>query len=195
MRKTILRNKIFRPLQPPEAYTRQAISSAFPGGEWVEEPDGAGRAGLPQGATPGLPPAREGAAEESAGEMISPGDKPDSRVPPCPSITIIGDTKDLDALMELLEEHAPDEVILGRLPSGRGAESKIAAHLRELGTTVIEVETTEDVFGAKASDVNVEAVLTHDIHSPLLILGNGTRAKAARSWLGRANWPREVITL
>lgn len=159
------KQKIFRPVVAREVYTRQAIESAWPSGDWVEE-------------TP----------EVEAEVVEVPGRDPggtgfESQTPLSNNLTIIGDLKDLTTALLLVGELSPDQVIVGRLPSGRGAESKISKAL-EGDQEVVHVDSPL-----------VEAVMSHDIASPVLLLGNGTRVKEARSWLGRANWNREVHEL
>jgi hypothetical protein len=106
---------------------------------------------------------------------------------PVPSITIIGgDTFDLEAVMAAIPlDH---RIIVG---AGRGLESTLA---KLGGDEVFVVQPDPDRF-KKPMDVNVEQTLTEDISSTLVIVGNGTRAKQAKSWVKRAEWPREVVLL
>jgi hypothetical protein len=168
-RKYILRTKIFRPLVNREVYTLQTTEQVFPGGEWVEE-----------------------APRETAPAPIAPVEE--GVAPPSSNLTIIGDTKKhLEDVLEYVYHHTPDRVIVGRLPSGRGAESTVAAYLLAHEVEVVYVDHDPDLYGK--SDVNVEQVMSYDLTSPVLLVGNGTRVKTAKSWLARAEWDREVITL
>jgi RNase H-fold protein (predicted Holliday junction resolvase) len=164
-RNYILRSKIFRPIVPDEVYALQTTEQAFPGGEWVEEP-----------------PVVIETTVAPASEAFVSGVK--ALAAPSSNITICGDTKDLEPLLELLEGEAPDTVVVGRLPSGRGAESKAAKALEEHGVEVHYVDSPL-----------VEAVMSYDLTSPVILLGSGGRVKEARSWLARANWGRKVIQL
>lgn len=164
-----------RPVVSREAYTLNQIEKVFPGGEWVDEQDSA-----PGGSMPVLP--KRGV---EVGEVAVPVTSP--------NLTIIGGSN--DALRHLLQERAPEKVIVGTTMTGRGGEREAAELARELG---IEVETRVpdvDLFGGKAASVNVELVLSTEIDSPLVLVGNGQRVKEAKSWLKRAQWPREVIQL
>lgn len=184
-RSYILKTKIFRPVLSREGYALQSIESAFPSGDWVEvealqeSPVAPGRQVAP------------GSREAQAGE----DGVLEGSIPKPPILTVIGDTNELEDVGAFVESAQYESVIVGRLPSGRGAESKIAAHLEQLDIDVVYIDADKEQFGKDANDVNVEQVLTHDITSPVLLLGNGARVKQAKSWLERAKWPREVHTL
>jgi hypothetical protein len=169
--------KIPKPVHPVsrENYVLTQIEKTFPGGEWVD--------GTPQ--------------EEEAEVAEVPGCEPGGRgfesLTPL-SVTVIGGTKyDADAL----------EAQLAELPHGwsvisggnRGAEKAALEIAERLGLTPVRVDVDRELFGAKATDVHVEQVLGTELHSKLIIAGNGVRPKQAKSWLNRAKWPREVVTL
>ncbi len=161
----LLRQKIFRPPVARDVYVAHTTERTFPGDEWVEvHPEGEAEVVEAPGCEPGT---LEGSSPSS--------------------LSLIGDTKDLEVATKFVLELAPETVIVGRLPSGRGTESKIAAHLEEAGINVTYVDS--------APAVNVEAVMSYDLTSPVLLVGSGTRVKQAKSWLGRANWNREVHAL
>lgn len=171
----LLKPKFFHPLVPREEIVAQTLERTFPDGQWVED-------------APPVDPL-EGEAEV----VEAPGCEPGTLEGSSPSsLSLIGSTKDSAALVNALHEHVPPNgsVILGRLPSGRGAESEAAKVAEEQGFPVIYVDAEKGF-----ENVNVEAVLSYDLTSPVLLLGNGTRVKQARSWLGRAEWGREVYTL
>lgn len=171
----LLRQKIFRPPVARDAYVAHTTERTFPGGEWVEvQPEGEAEVAEAPGRDP------EGSGFES-------------RTPLSTALTIIGSTKTPEDVAQFVLEHSPSSVILGRLPSGRGAESDIAKLLKQLDVNVHEVEHDPDLFGK--TDVNVEQVMSYDLTSPVLLVGSGTRVKQARSFLDRANWRREVIEL
>ena len=75
--------------------------------------------------------------------------------------------------------------------AGRGVESDLPKEYQD----VVVVPVDQDRYGKNARKVNVEQVLSFAPTSPLLLVGNGERVKAARAWLKRANWGREVIEL
>lgn len=184
------RAKFFRPLQSREAYTQRNLERAFPTGEWAEEsPQATESAGSPTGSSSGRPERQPHTTGDSPGVESRPADTPST-------LTIVGNGKDLEPVYDEIGRRRPDRVILGRTSSGRGAESEIAKMLEACGWQgeVVEVETDPDVFG-KASGVNVEQVMSYDLTSPVLLVGTGSRVKQARSWLGRARWGREVVTL
>lgn len=170
--------KIIKPIHPPasrEDYTLKQIAKVFPGGDWVD---------APPSAAPEPEPQPKGVL-----------DTPDPGSTKSGNVTVIGDTKDTAVLLAHVEKIAPTEIILGRLPSGRGAESSLAKAFRAAGFAVREVNADVERFGPKATEVHVEQVLSTDIDSPLIIVGGGVRSKQAASWVNRAKWPREVTRL
>jgi hypothetical protein len=171
------------------------LETTFPSGEWVVEvvadppprrdgqpsPERESVAGVEDSPSRSSARGRPNAGEQGEGveDVIAPG----------PSLTIIGGTKyDEDALDENLSwyDGSCEWLIVG---DGRGAEKHaIASWMRR----VIHVHPRHDVYGKSARKVNVEAVLSYDPSSPLLLVGSGERVKQAEAWLKRANWPREV---
>lgn len=164
--------KHFRPVVPREEYICRSIESAWPTGEWVEEDRSVG-------------PGQTGSGLSAEG-VPCPGDE-DAHTP---SLTIIGGTKyDEDALKEHLRNLPPHTTVITGV--GRGAEAFTA----QVETNCFVVEKREDLYGKKATSLNVEQVLSLDPTSPLLLVGTGERVKQAKSWLARAKWGREVIEI
>lgn len=107
-----------------------------------------------------------------------------------PTLTVIGGTKyDEDALASHIRNLPPSTTVITGV--GRGAEAFTA----QLETNCFVVEKRDDLYGKKATTMNVEQVLSLDPTSPLLLVGTGERVKKAKEWLKRANWGREVIEL
>lgn len=170
------RPRTARPLISREDYTLRQLKQVFPEGEWVDEQ------------------VREKEAEVAEAPGCDPGGRGFESLPsPSNDLTVIGDMKDLEPVYDAVGRLRPDRVILGRLPSARGAEANISKMLAACGWQgeVVHVDHDPDVFGK--ADCNVEQVLSYDLTSPVLLVGNGTRVKQARSWLKRAEWGREVI--
>lgn len=158
-----------------EEYTLRQLERAFSSGEWLDNPASSAETSLPTSRDSEV-------AQGNGGEEAVPGDSRDKRRP---SLTIIGGTKyDEDALAYFLSQNPDTEIVTG---AGRGVESSLEG--------VTRIELSPDLFGKSARKVNVEAVLSHDPTSPLLLVGDGERVKQARAWLKRANWPREVVEL
>jgi hypothetical protein len=155
-----------RPKVSREAYTLQSISRAWPDGTWVEE----------------LAPEVEGGPSQPDLQSVSSAP---------PSITIIGgETYDTAALnLFLFDEVAPDALVI--VGAGRGVEADVYENSDD--EVVLRIEADADLFGKKAMSVNVEQTISYDLTSTLVIVGNGTRAKQAKSWVKRAKWPREVV--
>jgi len=152
-----------------EEYTLRSIERAFPSGEWVEKSS--------------LDPERGSAPMEDRGP---------EGLPPL-SITIIGGTKyDEDALESYLLHSDATHLIVG---AGQGAEADAYTWWDDLNGDITKIVPNPDVYGKNARKVNVEAVLSHDPTSPLLLVGSGERVKQAEAWLKRANWGREVIRI
>lgn len=171
----ILLLRLFRPVDR-EAYTQRSLERAFPSGEWVED----------------LPPRPTSTERQPHTTGRDPGVESG---PAGNNLTVIGSAKDLEPVYDEIGRRRPDKVILGRLKSGRGAESEIAKMLEGCGFSgeVVEVETDPDLYGK--ADVNVDLVMSYDLTSPVLLVGNNARVKKARSWLGRAEWGREIVEL
>ena len=154
----------------------RALERAFPTGEWVSE------SALPQGRAD----SREGVPVlANAGTLAAP------------SLTIIGGTKyDEDEL----EKRLHDLVCVANIPllvagDGRGAE-RFALQMGVLwGIRTNPIPVDPDRYGKLARKVNVEQVLSHDLTSPVLLVGGGERVKQAKAWLERMKLPREVIEL
>lgn len=165
--------KIVRPQVDRETYTLQTIEQVFPGGEWVDNP-------------------QEGEAEVVEAPGCEPGTLEGSS-PSSLSLTVIGGAN--DALRKLLIERAPERVICGTTLTGRGGEREAAKMAEKLGIEVEMIGPDVELFGAKAAEVNVLHVMVQDFDSPLVIVGNGTRAKQAKAKMASARFTREVIEL
>ena len=175
--------KHFRPVVPREEYICRSIESAWPSGEWVEDsPDGEDEGGAGTESVKGGQPEVRAARESPPTDPMAPGRSP--------SLTIIGGTKyDEDALASHIRSLPPSTTVITGV--GRGAEAFTA----QLETNCFVVEKRDDLYGKKATTMNVEQVLSLDPTSPLLLVGTGERVKKAKEWLKRANWGREVHEL
>ena len=159
-----------------EEYTMRALEKAFPTGEWVQE-------------------VREAPAVSRANGEGTMGDgRHDSPA----SLTIIGGTKYDEDNLEGFLSNLPEEtqVIVG---AGRGSETWAAEWWREVQfephNSVTKIAPDPDRYGKSARKVNVEQVLSHDLSSPVLLVGTGERVKQAKEWLKRTLSKREVIEL
>jgi hypothetical protein len=180
------------PILSREVYVQRQVERAWPSGEWMDnELDRLGTPG--QGAA--LPgegiQADDGHLDRSAGSIPAPSPPSiTSAERVTQSVTIIGGTKyDEDAFRQYLD-NLPEVtgLIVGE---GRGGESKAV----EIWGSARFVPLDKDRYGKLARKVNVEQVLSYDVSSPVVLVGNGERVKQARDWLKRANWDREVIEL
>lgn len=161
--------KLFRPPMSREAYTQRAIERAFPTGHWVED--------------------AQDTEEDHAVEAEEATDAPMTTY-----VTLIGGTKYDEAELERYVRELPPDVVL--ITGGaRGAEKRAVELAEELGLEHHELPPDKERYGKRAAAVNVEQVLCRALRSPVVLVGNGERTKAARSWLARANWGREVGNL
>ena len=162
-----------KPLRTKERYILDSLLSVFQGGHWVDDV-----------------PVQEILEEPENGSGDLTGAYLTSSY-----LTVIGGQKyDRDEFRLAVARaaqliHLPVKLVVGE---GRGIESSVAKEDPQ-GTVVITCDP--DRFGKNARKVNVEQVLSFAPSSPLLLVGNGERVKAARAWLKRANWGREVIEL
>lgn len=76
---------------------------------------------------------------------------------------------------------------------GQGLEIFVREQAPELGLTV-EIPPLRDIY-QKPRDVQVFEICTMVLGETLVLVGNGTRVKAARGWLKRARWPLTVEEL
>lgn len=143
----------------------EQLERTFPDGQWVE-------------------------TDEHAPDQSLPGSPASTTVAERPALTVIGGTKfdeeNLDAYLAELTFYKPDVLLV--TGSGRGVEKHVAEIAEEHGIDI-------DIIETDSKKIEVEAVMAARVDSPVLLVGDGTRVKQARSWLARANWGREVTEL
>lgn len=129
-------------------------------------------------------------ASDSNGIDSLPGAEPSPEEGHEGAVTIIGGTNyDSMSLQSRLSSTNPDIPLYAG--KGRGAEAEAV----EWGAEIVmppEYLLEQKLTPGRKQAVEVEAVLTKDLTSTIVLVGTGGRVKAAESWLKRANWPRRV---
>lgn len=167
------KTKLVRPTVSREDYLLRNIERAFPGGEWVDEPQ-----------------EREGEAEVAEVPGCEPGGRGFESLTPPHSVAIIGGTKyDAKSVQDYLAGLPEGTTVY--VGAGRGVESDLR-NADDCPLPVQVVDLDPDRYGRKARDVNVPEVLIQDISSPVVLVGAGTRVTQARSWLRMVNDHRDA---
>jgi len=158
----LLKQRLLKKQQPISFEER--LQRAFPGSEWVVSSD-----------------------SDYAPASIA-GQNPSTETEVRPALGVIGGAKFDEASLHNWLRSLPRDTVLVT-GNGRGAEAKTRELAGELGLRVDVPELKKDMYGTKAMDCQVEAIMC--ACGPYVLVGRGGRVTKARDWLKRARWGRE----